>query len=216
MKKTHINIFIQDTNQYFAQGLAALLQSVCLSRQASMTLLSKKDFYMADLMIVSSDTPSFIWAYRAWQMNARQTILLIQDSARYRTAPNDLPEAGVIKRCDNINSVLKMIDLALMNHANHATNRALYCMPVLTPREIQVLSAIAQGLQSVRIATKLGLHVKTVSTHKCTAMRKLGFSRNQELYYWLRLQSELTQSSFTPQDSRANETLKKWGSVALA
>ncbi|WP_447889719.1 helix-turn-helix domain-containing protein [Serratia fonticola] len=73
-------------------------------------------------------------------------------------------------------------------------------MPVLTPREIQVLSEIGQGLQSVLIAKKLGLHVKTASTHKCAAMRKLGFSRNQELYYWLRIQSELTQSSINTQN----------------
>ncbi|WP_447889552.1 helix-turn-helix transcriptional regulator [Serratia fonticola] len=201
MKKTHIKIFIQDTNQYFAQGLAALLQSFYLSRQATVTFLSKKNYYLADLVIVSSDTPSFIWAYRARQFNTRQLLFLIQDSSRYRTAPSDLHEAGVIKRGDNTNSVLQLIDLALIEQADCVTNLAQFCMPVLTPREIQVLSAIALGFQSVRIAKKLGLHVKTISAHKCAAMRKLGFSRNQELYNWLHIQSELAQSPINTQNS---------------
>jgi DNA-binding CsgD family transcriptional regulator len=55
----------------------------------------------------------------------------------------------------------------------------------LTPRERDVLQGISQELRPDEIASKLSLNVKTVSTHKLTAMRKLGFKRNGELYYWL-------------------------------
>ncbi|WP_261161540.1 LuxR C-terminal-related transcriptional regulator [Serratia fonticola] len=45
---------------------------------------------------------------------------------------------------------------------------------------------MSEELTPDEIASKLSLNVKTVSTHKLTAMRKLGFKRNGELYYWLR------------------------------
>ncbi|MCL1029405.1 hypothetical protein KAJ71_10290 [Serratia sp. arafor3] len=56
----------------------------------------------------------------------------------------------------------------------------------LTPRERDILQGISRELTPRQIANNLSLSVKTVSTHKLTAMRKLGFKRNSELYFWLR------------------------------
>lgn len=199
MKKTHINIFIHDTDQYFALGLAALVQSACLRRRTTVTFLTQKTYYLADLMIVSGEPPPIIWPYHARAGNTWQVVLLIQDRVRYRAPPSALHEVGVIKRSDSTNIVLQLIDLVLKKNDDHTTNNAPYYIPTLTARELQVLSGIAQGLQSVQIAKQLGLHAKTISSHKCAAMRKLGFSRNQELYYWLRRQSELMQNNINSQ-----------------
>ncbi|MGL4286097.1 MAG: response regulator [Phreatobacter sp.] len=44
----------------------------------------------------------------------------------------------------------------------------------LTSRERETVQLIAEGASNKRIATELGVSVKTVETHRATAMRKLG------------------------------------------
>jgi len=44
----------------------------------------------------------------------------------------------------------------------------------LTPRETEVLRAIAQGFSNKEIGARLGIAVKTVETHRARAMEKLG------------------------------------------
>lgn len=61
----------------------------------------------------------------------------------------------------------------------------------LTLREREVLSCLEQGKSLMETANEMNLKDKTVSTHKRTAMRKLNFKRNHELYHWL-LQGGLT------------------------
>lgn len=69
------------------------------------------------------------------------------------------------------------------NQSSLAANTVSVCWHLhLTPRERDVLQGISQELTPEEIASKLSLNVKTVSTHKLTAMRKLGFKRNGELY----------------------------------
>ncbi len=55
----------------------------------------------------------------------------------------------------------------------------------LTEMEWQVLSAIQQMKSNATIACKLGRSVKTVSTHKRNAMKKLGLKNSIELYKYL-------------------------------
>ena len=55
----------------------------------------------------------------------------------------------------------------------------------LTGREKEVLREIVTASPVARIAKKLCISNKTVSAHKMSAMRKLGFRKSQELYLWL-------------------------------
>ncbi|AKG69586.1 TPA: helix-turn-helix transcriptional regulator [Serratia fonticola] len=194
MKKNHVNIFIHDPNQYFAQGLSALLQIEELCKNTTVTFLTHQNRYLADLIIVTDDPSAFVKVYSATMMNARRNVLLIQDNFRYRTVSQTRYSAGIIRRHDSINTVLQLLDSTFKKHNDSTTDDALYRSPSLTFREGQILTAIAQGLQPKMIARQLGMHPKTVSTHKCAAMRKLGFSRNHELYLWLCNQNGLPQS----------------------
>ncbi|MDT3254051.1 LuxR C-terminal-related transcriptional regulator [Serratia sp. root2] len=202
MKKKHINVFIEDSDQYFTQGLTALLQVEDLCRHTTVTFLTQQNRYLADLIIVPDDPTSFFKAYSTAMMNARRNVLLIQDNVRYKTVSQTLYRTGIIKRHDSINTVLQLLETAFKKHNDSATDDAQYRSPPLTFREGQILAAIAQGLQPNRIARQLGVHIKTVSSHKCAAMRKLGFSRNYELYLWLCNQNGLPQSLINAQSLR--------------
>jgi DNA-binding CsgD family transcriptional regulator len=51
----------------------------------------------------------------------------------------------------------------------------------LTPRERDILDALAQGLSSKQIATQHGLSVRTVETHRLNLKRKLAIDGQAEL-----------------------------------
>jgi two-component system, NarL family, invasion response regulator UvrY len=51
----------------------------------------------------------------------------------------------------------------------------------LTPREMQVMMKIAQGISLTDIGTQLCLSVKTVGTHRGRILEKLGLASNAEL-----------------------------------
>jgi DNA-binding CsgD family transcriptional regulator len=51
----------------------------------------------------------------------------------------------------------------------------------LTPREIEILDALAEGLSSKQIAERYGLSVRTVETHRLNVKRKLEIEGQAEL-----------------------------------
>lgn len=53
--------------------------------------------------------------------------------------------------------------------------------PVLTPKELQVIGLLAQGLSNLQIAQMLTISNKTVSTHKNSILRKTGANNLLEL-----------------------------------
>ncbi|WP_261288152.1 response regulator transcription factor [Serratia fonticola] len=61
----------------------------------------------------------------------------------------------------------------------------------MSEREHQVLHYLMQGVSQSQTANLLCLKVKTVHSHKRSAMQKLNFTRTSELFHWL-LQGGLT------------------------
>jgi len=53
--------------------------------------------------------------------------------------------------------------------------------PMLSPRESEILSALARGESSKQIARTLDLSVRTVETHRQSIKRKLGLEGQAEL-----------------------------------
>lgn len=51
---------------------------------------------------------------------------------------------------------------------------------LLTPREGEVLVALAQGFPNKEIAAALGIGVKTVDSHRCRLLKKLGLRNNSD------------------------------------
>jgi len=71
---------------------------------------------------------------------------------------------------------------AQANAANHANPASLdERIASLSPREFEVLRLFAQGHAVSDVAAKLNRSIKTVSSQKTAAIRKLGVNNNQEL-----------------------------------
>jgi DNA-binding NarL/FixJ family response regulator len=108
----------------------------------------------------------------------------------------DLMEAGargfVSKNDDDI-ALISAVD-ALAAGRTYATRAARHrsftaspfghettSISALTPRELEVVRLVAEGETNKRIAALLNISIKTVDTHRTTAMRKLGFHTAVEL-----------------------------------
>jgi DNA-binding CsgD family transcriptional regulator len=57
--------------------------------------------------------------------------------------------------------------------------------PVLTDREVEILSLVAQGLTAESIASRLGISGRTVNFHKQNLRARLGVSTTVEAVAWL-------------------------------
>lgn len=57
--------------------------------------------------------------------------------------------------------------------------------PVLTGREVEILSLVAQGLTAESIASRLGISGRTVNFHKQNLRARLGVSTTVEAVAWL-------------------------------
>jgi FixJ family two-component response regulator len=66
-------------------------------------------------------------------------------------------------------------------HASHPPTRDAQGFHLLTPREREVLDAIAQGLNHREVGERLGISPRTVEVHKGRVMDKLGTKSLAEL-----------------------------------
>lgn len=102
--------------------------------------------------------------------------------------PHCVNESGVIYRNDSLDVVLFRIISILRSHRKFKdTERECYwCERVfITARERDIMHCLSLEMRPAAISRYLNISTKTVSSHKATIMRKLGFSKNIELYHWL-------------------------------
>lgn len=80
------------------------------------------------------------------------------------------------------NEIIEM--LRLVSHERQEHHRARQAIEKLTPREREVLGALAEGLESREIAKKMNITVETERTHMVNILHKLGVhSRLQALIF---------------------------------
>ena len=64
----------------------------------------------------------------------------------------------------------------------------------LNEREVDVLRRIARGFSNKEISDQLGTTLKTIETHKASALRKLNIKGRNEIVNYAILQDWLTES----------------------
>ncbi|NTZ87800.1 response regulator transcription factor [Burkholderia metallica] len=99
---------------------------------------------------------------------------------------------GIVSKRDRFSNIASAIDMIArgIGYRSPAIQKLLTSNALtpgrnhveLTARELEVLRLFADGLSVSDIAGKLNKSVKTVSTQKIAAMRKLGVSSDIELY----------------------------------
>jgi two-component system capsular synthesis response regulator RcsB len=69
---------------------------------------------------------------------------------------------------------------------------------ILSKRELEVVRLFVSGMTIKEISEQLNRSIKTISTRKNTAMRKLGLERDSELFQYAQSNGLMNLSSYAP------------------
>lgn len=92
----------------------------------------------------------------------------------------DAPSEQIIQAIKSVASGLLILDSALMRHAMRGTDEDTRSPEPLTPREIEVLRLLADGLGNKEIAARMNISEHTIKFHIRSILGKLGASSRTE------------------------------------
>ncbi|CAI1946165.1 MULTISPECIES: helix-turn-helix transcriptional regulator [Serratia] len=190
MKKV-VTVCILDENRFFIQGIQFILLSYFQRRGQRVHFVDEMEVTQANLVF---------WSVRkGWPLqlclhtSPLQSAAPVYISIRASHAENHSGcrhEKGNLWRRACPQAVLTLVEEGLRTTEGDEASTALcsYCTSLaLTEREREVMRCLSQTRPLKRLHLHLNISPKTISSHKRTVMRKLGFRRNIELYHWLLL-----------------------------
>ncbi|WP_250474348.1 response regulator transcription factor [Caballeronia sp. GAFFF1] len=120
----------------------------------------------------------------------RVLMLSMHDNVEYVTQAVRAGASGYVLKDSPATEIIQAIDAVLAGKTFFSAGLAARMIQAqamqtplerLTPRERDILDALAQGLSSKQIATQHGLSVRTVETHRLNLKRKLSIDGQAEL-----------------------------------
>lgn len=192
---THpLSILIADIDHYFSLGLRLGLQAFFQTRHQQINLLEESHTLdSVDIIFVGNSAICPPWLYRLHQQKCYPLVFFIKDKGWSSDTPKrktvcEQCGSGTLYRHQDISVLHDLLDRMLVRQETRSPpDHRCQCqrMSLLTPREVDVLQCLTKGMSGRSIAIHLDISEKTVNAHKQSAMRKLNFRRNQELYHWL-------------------------------
>ncbi|BEM86523.1 response regulator transcription factor [Serratia sp. BFP-2025] len=194
---TMIKIALFDENRYFSAGWQEALALHFSTYGKRMLLLDAQQVHEADLVFCyfPPGVQSCFCHFSEAQPAGRKTLyfsLRTPEGRHKRTVGNRCAlEAGIIYHDMPLVSALYQVSAELERHRKWPSRLSCGANCVcqhrdLTLREQEIMRCMTREMGVTQIARLLDISVKTVSNHKMSVMRKMGFRRNAELYGWLR------------------------------
>jgi DNA-binding NarL/FixJ family response regulator len=183
-----VTIAILDNNRYFAQGLEMLLNHHFTLRNVLVRFFPEQHSADATLLFQGSSINRSAQFCRQRHIMPSQRVISVQDTSRAsrQRRGHCLSEQGIIDCHTDVKALLLDVERVLAQPLIIApVGKCPRCAQTLTQREYEILSTLSRMKCASRVARLMCLSPKTVSAHKRSAMRKLGFTRNIDLYYWL-------------------------------
>lgn len=199
MKK--IRVLIVDDHTVFAESLALVVNmqrdmetvgtaSTCASALESTRQL-QPDVVLLDVLLPDGDGVAVAEAIKRIQPATKTVILTSATEDEVLLRAIDAGASGFITKHRAINDVIAAVRaahsgemlippamllglLSRLYQRQRQEEQARASLEPLTPRERQVLQALAQGLDVSQVATHLRISPNTVRTHLQNAMSKLG------------------------------------------
>lgn len=187
--KPHITISIQSSNSFFSMGMKYILKEYFSTQRCSFCFVPLTPKAITDLMIFIAPTICQTQIDRLLdkQRDSRIGTIIVQNEA-VKTESANMGKSSTLNQKTRPDTVIDLVHKMFHQaHLKPVTAHKAYINhhQGLTLRQQEILEEISRELTPGQIAKKLSLNVKTISAHKQTAMRKLGFRRNRELYRWL-------------------------------
>ena len=206
-------ILLIDDHVSYRQALANMLErqpefkvvgeagSLAEARKLSGKSLKDVDVAVVDLALPDGDTFGLI---ERFALNEPQVMILVLsaslESGRFIRAV-EAGAAGVLDKFTPIKDIIEAVRqlkdgealisraevIEMLSREGQHKQGALQAIETLTPREREILRALAEGLSNKQIAEKLNMSVDTERTHVLNILHKLGVhSRLQALLFAVR------------------------------
>lgn len=190
---TPLSILIVDADRYFSYGLRLGLQSFFQAHQQDIHLIEKTQIESRiDIIFLGDLVSSSPWLYWLHQRNHRPLVFFIKEPVHNKnTLKSRLKcekcQANTFYRHQSLFALYELLDSALFSPplSPLTSSHSCTCLSPLTLREKEVLWCIRRGMNGRDTGEYLQISNKTANAHKQSAMRKLNFRSNQELYRWL-------------------------------
>jgi DNA-binding NarL/FixJ family response regulator len=175
--------------------------SIGEARQLDRPTLDNVDVAVVDLALPDGDGLELIGEYSSAEPRITTLVLSASVEPGRMAEAVEAGAAGVLHKSTPITEIVDSVRrlkngevlmspaeiiemLRLVSRKRQEEYRARQAIEKLTPREIQVLQALAEGLESKEIAQKLHITVETERTHMVNILHKLeAHSRLQALVF---------------------------------
>lgn len=182
-----IKVLIIDTDKFFIAGLRYVIFDFYFSKDIEVQFITQPvPGFSADIIFQAFNYGVTFNIWRSQPSGAPPPLLFfIREDKNTLQSPllQSIRKNGSLYRNQPIEVIRTMLNEAIAMQRLHSPSVGV--SRSITLRESEVLRYLRQGKSQVETANIMGLHVKTVSTHKRSAMRKLNFKRDHQLYHWL-------------------------------
>ncbi|MDR8050302.1 response regulator transcription factor [Burkholderia cenocepacia] len=201
----HPKVIIADDHPIIVAGIQQIIQNlhtfrIVATAKDGRELLALLDSEACDILIIDYSMPQsggpdgypLIEFIKRRYPDIKILLLTMLDNPVMLRNLDALGIQGIVSKRDRFNNIASAIDMVSrgVNYRSTAIQKLLSpdsSTPNtghtdLTAREFEVLRLFAEGLSVSEIADKLNKSVKTVSTQKISAMKKLRVSNDIDLY----------------------------------
>lgn len=171
-------IHIITQNAYLRLGLKHLFAGggVCINILEHDRPSLEKELLPSDIVIYHVDKTERLWVPKVLSISLRARVILLTSSSHLRI----MAISNVIAMIDENASLASILSTIKENYSYNAIRRRREID--LTAREHYVLAETVRSTPSYTIARLLDISVKTVSSHKRSAYRKLGIRNIHDIF----------------------------------
>lgn len=174
-----IKIIIDDENYYFSLGLQQCIAGYAQENNKPVRFLSPKDDERPHIVFTTPARRRTHWC-ASWFLGSVQFVLIREKALGIK---NDIGcevyRAGAADALPPLLARLFSDNECVLPGATPEQVRRF------TVREKQVMNFLRSGHEQSEVARMMGVSVKTVHSHKRSAMNKLCLTRRHDFIYWL-------------------------------
>ncbi|MGU9756052.1 LuxR C-terminal-related transcriptional regulator [Serratia marcescens] len=194
-----LNIVILDEDKFYTAGLAMVLAMYLKNRGQKAEFFSNHALgKTTDIVFQAIRCGTFIAPHSSTCTNNDKPLYVAiaeRKDAHLQHLYRNVNKSNILYRHQSVSLILQLIENIMISlqkaPEKYPPSSATLLPNPLTQREREVLHQLKQGKTPACVATSLGIKVKTISSHKRAAMKKLNFKRTSELLHWM-IQGGLT------------------------
>lgn len=185
-----IRVVIVDDHPLVRDGVRVCLESMPhlevvgeagdIATAEGLILAQQPELALVDIGMRGGSGIELIGRLRQQKVPTRLVVLTMYDNPGYVAEAMGAGARGYVLKDAPSDEIFAAIDAVLAGGCYYSAGVAPVAAgggqpgPLLTQREKEVLALIADGLNNKRIASALGLSVRTVETHRLNIKRKVG------------------------------------------